>query len=180
MVRFGANGLSLSQSPPLYGGDESGAIYWKENILHTGGKHWEQPSDPSKSSIHHGDHYEEWVGKWSEVVQSCLTLCDPTDCSLPGSSVYGIFQARALEWAAISFSMSAEVQSVSLGSVCFGWWCLLAGRSGNSKVVLLLTEFLLNSALRSQAQLRNSSTSQYSGKRRGFGISWPAFESHLY
>ena len=32
------------------------------------------------------------------VVQSCLTLCDPMDCSLPGSSVYGIFQARILDW----------------------------------------------------------------------------------
>ena len=42
--------------------------------------------------------------KWSEVAQSCLTLCNPMDCSLPGSSVHGIFQARILEWAAISFS----------------------------------------------------------------------------
>ena len=39
----------------------------------------------------------------SEVAQSCLTLCNPMDCSLPGSSVYGIFQARVLEWVAISF-----------------------------------------------------------------------------
>ena len=38
------------------------------------------------------------------VAQSCLTLCDPMDCSLPGSSVYGILQARILEWAAIPFS----------------------------------------------------------------------------
>ena len=36
--------------------------------------------------------------------QSCLTLCDPKDCSLPGSSVHGILQARILEWVAISFS----------------------------------------------------------------------------
>ena len=40
----------------------------------------------------------------SEVAQSCLTLCDPMDCSLPGSSVHGIFKARVLEWVAISFS----------------------------------------------------------------------------
>ena len=38
------------------------------------------------------------------VAQSYLTLCDPIDCSLPGSSVHGIFQARILEWVAISFS----------------------------------------------------------------------------
>ena len=40
----------------------------------------------------------------SEVAQSCLTLSDPMDCSLPGSSVNGIFQARVLEWGAIAFS----------------------------------------------------------------------------
>ena len=38
--------------------------------------------------------------------QSCLTLCDPMDCSLPGSSVHGILQARILEWVAVSFSKS--------------------------------------------------------------------------
>ena len=40
----------------------------------------------------------------SEVAQSCLTLCNPMDCSPPGSSVHGILQARILEWVAISFS----------------------------------------------------------------------------
>ena len=40
----------------------------------------------------------------SEVAQSCLTLSDPMDCSPPGSSVHGIFQARVLEWGAITFS----------------------------------------------------------------------------
>ena len=42
----------------------------------------------------------------SEVAQSCLTLCDPMDCSLPGSSVHGVFQARVLEWGAIAFSVN--------------------------------------------------------------------------
>ena len=40
----------------------------------------------------------------SEVAQSCLTLHDPMDCSLPGSSIHGTFQARVLEWGAIAFS----------------------------------------------------------------------------
>ena len=40
----------------------------------------------------------------SEVAQSCPTLSNPVDCSLPGSSVHGIFQARVLEWGAIAFS----------------------------------------------------------------------------
>ena len=41
----------------------------------------------------------------SKVAQSCLTLSDPMDCSLPGSSVHGIFQAKVLEWGAIAFSV---------------------------------------------------------------------------
>ena len=41
----------------------------------------------------------------SEVTQSCPTLSDPMDCSLPGSSIHGIFQARVLEWGAIAFSV---------------------------------------------------------------------------
>ena len=42
----------------------------------------------------------------SEVAQSCLTLIDPMDFSLPGYSIHGIFQARVLEWGAIAFSGS--------------------------------------------------------------------------
>ena len=41
-----------------------------------------------------------------EVTQSCLTLSDPMDCSLPGSFVHGISQARVLEWGAVAFSDS--------------------------------------------------------------------------
>ena len=44
----------------------------------------------------------------SEVAQSCPTLCNPMDCSLPGFSVHGIFQARVLEWVAISFSRGSS------------------------------------------------------------------------
>ena len=41
----------------------------------------------------------------AKSLQSCLTLCDPMDCSPPGSSLHGIFQARILEWSAIAFSV---------------------------------------------------------------------------
>ena len=44
------------------------------------------------------------VKRESKVAQSCPTLSDPMDCSLPGSSIHGIFQARVLEWGAIAFS----------------------------------------------------------------------------
>ena len=54
---------------------------------------------------------EHWSGlsfpspmRESEVAQSCPTLSDPMDCSFPGSSIHGIFQARVLEWGAIAFS----------------------------------------------------------------------------
>ena len=46
----------------------------------------------------------------SEVVQSCLTRSDPMDCSLTGSSIHGIFQARVLEWGAIAFSGDNSIQ----------------------------------------------------------------------
>ena len=48
----------------------------------------------------------------SEVTQSSLTLSDPMDCSLPGSSTHGIFQARVLEWGAIAFFKSYEVSII--------------------------------------------------------------------
>ena len=46
----------------------------------------------------------------SEVAQSCLTLSDPMDCSLPGSPVHGIFQARVLEWGAIALPSRIFIQ----------------------------------------------------------------------
>ena len=47
----------------------------------------------------------------SEVSQSCPTLGNPMDCSLPGSSIHGIFQARVLEWGAIAFSRKEEYRA---------------------------------------------------------------------
>ena len=47
--------------------------------------------------------------KWSEVTQSCPTICNPMDCKLQGSSLHGILQARILEWVAISFSRGSSL-----------------------------------------------------------------------
>ena len=57
-----------------------------------------------------------------EVAQSCPTLSDPMDCSLPRSSVHGIFQARVLEWGAIAFSYSlmSRLTGLWVFSLCFG------------------------------------------------------------
>ena len=60
---------------------------------------------------------------YNEVAQSCPTLCDPMDCSLPGSSVHGIFQARVLEWVAISFSRGSSQPRDQT------WVSRIAGRS---------------------------------------------------
>ena len=56
----------------------------------------------------------------SEVAQLCPTLSDPMDCSLPGSSIHGIFQARILEWGAIAFSeISDSVLNFFFNAVIF-------------------------------------------------------------
>ena len=65
--------------------------------------------------------------QWSEVTQSCPTLCDPMDSSLPGSAVHRIFQARILEWAAISFSRVPPQETLKHSSVSVSMWSLGPG-----------------------------------------------------
>ena len=60
----------------------------------------------------------------STVVQSCLTLSDPMDCSLPGSSVHEISQARILEWVAISFSRGSSQPRDQVQISCTSRWIL--------------------------------------------------------
>ena len=52
------------------------------------------------------------VAAAAKLLQSCPTLCDPMDCSLPGSSAHGIFQARVLEWGAIAFSAAVHLKLI--------------------------------------------------------------------
>ena len=54
------------------------------------------------------------------VTQSCPTLCDPMDCSQPGSSVHGVLQARILEWVAISYSRDASAISMHVSPPSWG------------------------------------------------------------
>ena len=68
----------------------------------------------------------------SEVIQLCLTLCDPMDCSLPGSSVHGIFQARVLEWGAIAFSEGTPI-NLQIRSMNFAK--LWTGRRGEEDMI---------------------------------------------
>ena len=85
-----------------------------------------------KSNIH-------FLVKWNEVIQSCPTLCDPMDCSLPGSFLHRILQARILEWVAISFSRGSswprDWTGVSrIAGRCFNLW---ATREAQSEVTQL-------------------------------------------
>ena len=64
---------------------------------------WDSPGKNTGVGCHFLLQYMK-VKSESEVAQSCTTLCDPMDYSLPGSSIHGIFQARVLEWVAIAFS----------------------------------------------------------------------------
>ena len=76
-----------------------------------------------KIKIINWDTCSSWLS--SEVAQSCLTLCDPMDCSLPGSSIHGIFQARVLDWVAISGGSSRpkdRTQVSRIVSRCFTVW----------------------------------------------------------
>ena len=72
---------------------------------------WKQPKYPStdewiKKMWYTHIHTMEYSVQFSSVAQLCPTPGDPMDCSLPVSSVHGIFQARVLEWGAIAFSMT--------------------------------------------------------------------------
>ena len=79
--------------------------------------------------------------KWSEVAQSRPTLCNPMDCSLPGSSFHGIFQAIVLEWDAISFSRGSSwprdrTQVSHIVDRCFTIWATREVPTHNSGVSL--------------------------------------------
>ena len=72
----------------------------------------------------------------SEVAQSCPTLSDPIDCSLPGSSIHGIFQTRVLEWGAIAFSgpegWGSSIPPLPSFSLQFGRFGAILGMEGDS------------------------------------------------
>ena len=66
----------------------------------------------------HRHRKENWLPKVGCVLisQSCPSLCDPIDCSPPGSSVHGLFQARILEWTDISFSKEGSRGGILWGN----------------------------------------------------------------
>ena len=85
------------------------------------------------------------VAKESEVTQLCPTLCDPMDCSLSGSSIHGIFQARVLEWIAISFSGGSSqprnrTRVSHIAGRCFTIWATREVSTVAKAVVNIRTE----------------------------------------
>ena len=98
------NGYPLQYScleNPMDRGAWWGKVHWVTKVLDT----TEQLNNNMSSGIN-------YTVEKSEVTQSCPTLCNPMDCSPPGSSVHGIFQARVLEWVAISFSILAFIKII--------------------------------------------------------------------
>ena len=72
---------------------------------------WDSPGKNTGVGCHFLPQCKK-VKSESEDAQSCLTLCDPMDCSPAGSSIHGIFQARVLEWGAIAFSGTGPLDSL--------------------------------------------------------------------
>ena len=91
----------------------------------------------------------------SEIAQLCPTLSNPMDCSLPGSSIHGIFQARVLEWGAIAFSKASTNDSLyilqSWGSAVY---CSEVGLS-HPTTVLILFYFPLGSNIIELSGIQN-------------------------
>ena len=82
-----------------------------------------------------------------EVTQSCPTLSDPMDRSLPGSSVHGIFQARVLEWGAIAFS------------VLLSYWNTNTKKSQVYEIIYIINNWMVNTGLRTNIQEAGSFSS---------------------
>ena len=89
-----------------------------------------ESKETQSSNAFPGNDFIYHIIKWkseSEVAQSYPTLCDPVDCSPPGSSVHGILQARILEWVSISFSRGSSLprdrtQVSCIAGRCFNLW----------------------------------------------------------
>ena len=105
MVPSGLNGKDMLPSVHMRRGlDSVLGGSWQEAVL--------CPCDVGHSFIVYCDEGLSIYGLL--VTQSCQTLCNPMDCSLPGSSVHGIFQAIVMEWTAISLCIMFFVLSLTL------------------------------------------------------------------
>ena len=125
----------------------------------------------------------------SEVAQSCPTLSDPMDCSPPGSSVHGIFQARVLEWAAIAFSegmLFRKMTVVSSFRICHSYRALRCHEHNSPwrvHIQWMITEgelWFTQPRWHSVRQLLTGHTCSRVPHQGGQGIIEPAFSSNSY
>ena len=119
------------------------AIWWKE-ISQRARQEYVQVKEIA--------YKKSWIWKCvcvCEVAQSCPTLCDPVDCSPPGSSVHGILQARILEWIAISFSRGSSQPRDQTRVSCFAGrrFILWATREAYLEIGLEFTKNIMNRLL---------------------------------
>ena len=77
--------------------------------------------NPVRTGVPQGKIMSDAHRSESEAAQSCLTLCDHMDCSLPGSSIHEIFQARVLEWVAISYPEDLLDPGIEPMSLYISW-----------------------------------------------------------
>ena len=82
----------------------------------------------------------QWIRILSRLAQSCPTHCNPMDCSLPGSSVHGIFQAIVLEWIVISFSKGSsqprdQTQVSHIVDRCFTIWATRESQKNETEIL---------------------------------------------
>ena len=91
-----------TEAPIFWPHDTKSQFIWKDPDT---GKDWgQEEKGATEDKMVEWHHWLNGHVSVSEVTQSCLTLCNPMDWSLPGSSVHGVLQARILEWVAIFFS----------------------------------------------------------------------------
>ena len=106
LVQFFCEPMDCSLLGSLVHGITQARILEKVVISSSRGSSWTRDGTCISCTV--GRFFTTKSLKWSEVTQSCPTLCDPMDCSLPGSSLHGILQTRVLEWVAISFSRGSS------------------------------------------------------------------------
>ena len=122
-------------------------IRWQPTRLH---RPWDSPGKNTGVGCHFLLQCMK-VKSESEVAQLCPTLSDPMDCSLPGSSTHGIFQARVLEWGAIAFS----VYSFTCVQLCNPMECSPPGSSVHGIYQARILEWVAISSSRKYCQPRD-------------------------
>ena len=125
----------MVKNPPSNAGDSGSIPGWGTRVPHAAGQlspltttrhyrsllpamktqhsHKQKQNKPKKET---NTHCKSTAVVDALVVKSCPTLCNPTDCSPPGSSIHGISQVRILEWIAISFSRGLPDPGIKVGS----------------------------------------------------------------